>query len=142
MRITHVFDTSAVLAHYFGEAGAEQLDQLWADPENEIGLCVLSLPELKTRLLEEVRDQEEIDRAFKLYADELTVSLGVNRAVAELAIELRGLSRTRLPLVDSIIAATAACRSATLVHCDPHLAGIPQDRLRQIYLASKGDRSQ
>jgi predicted nucleic acid-binding protein len=138
MKISHVFDTSAVLAHYFGEAGAEQLDLIWADPENEIGLCVLSLPELKKRLLEEIQDQREIERAYKAYSDELTISLVVDRKVAESAIDLREASKTRLPLVDSIVAATAAYWSAILVHCDPHLAGIPKDRLRQIFLPNTG----
>jgi predicted nucleic acid-binding protein len=134
MSITHVFDTSALLAHYFGEPGAEELDRVWADPDNEIGICVLSLPELKTRLSAEVDDPEEVARAFRAYTDELTVSLKVDRTVAELAIELRETSRTRIPLVDSVIAATAACQSAILVHCDPHMAGIPKARVRQTFV--------
>lgn len=32
--ITHVFDTSALLAHYFDEAGAEDVQRIWeANPE-------------------------------------------------------------------------------------------------------------
>ncbi|MFB3906401.1 MAG: type II toxin-antitoxin system VapC family toxin [Acidobacteriota bacterium] len=134
MSVTHVFDTSALLAHYFGEPGAEELDRVWADPDNEIGICVLSLPELKTRLSAEVDDPAEIARAFQAYADKLTVSLQVDRMVAERAIELREASRGRLPLVDSVIAATASCQSAILVHCDRHMAGIPEDRLRQRFV--------
>lgn len=134
MRVTHVFDTSALLCHYFGEAGAEQLDQLWRDRRNEIGLCVLSLPELKTRLQEEVEDPEEVERVFKTYVDELTITLDVNRPVAEHAIRLREASPRRMPLVDSIIAATASCESAVLVHCDPHMSAIPEDLVQQIFL--------
>jgi len=139
-KITHVFDTSALLVHYFGESDAEKLDELWADPGNEIGLCVLSLPELKTRLLADVIDHEEVERAFEVYCDELTISLEVDRTVAERAIELREVAETRLPLVDSVIAATASCRSAILVHCDPHMAGIPADLVRQIFLGNPKTR--
>jgi PIN domain nuclease of toxin-antitoxin system len=28
--VTHVLDTSALLAHYFGEPGADVVEQLWA----------------------------------------------------------------------------------------------------------------
>jgi predicted nucleic acid-binding protein len=95
---------------------------------------------VKTRLSAEVDDPEEVAHAFRACAEELAVSLAVDRTVTERAIELREASRSRLPLVDSVIAATASCQSAILVHCDPHLAGIPKDRLRQ-RLVGPSDRN-
>ena len=72
--VTHVLDTSAILAHYFDEPGAEMVERLWYDPRNRIGLCVLSMPELKGRLTVEVDDPDEVERAFRQYVDELTTT--------------------------------------------------------------------
>jgi predicted nucleic acid-binding protein len=42
-----------------------------------------------------------------------------------------------LPLVDSIIAASAKAHDAVLVHRDPHLRAIPTERLKQLLLPAK-----
>jgi predicted nucleic acid-binding protein len=134
---THILDTSAVLAHYFGEPGAERVSELWRHRTNRVAICALTLPELRTALERAVSDAEEVDRAFRLYVDELTVTRPVPRSVAESAIALRKVATERLPLVDSIIAACAKEESAILVHRDPHLAAIPQDTVRQLVLPDK-----
>jgi|AP95_1055475.scaffolds.fasta_scaffold223791_2 predicted nucleic acid-binding protein len=135
--LTHMLDTSALLAHYFGEPGAEQVSQLWSHRTNRIAVCALTLPELRTALEHVVSDTEEVARAFHLYIDDLTVTVPATRSVAELAIELRKVAAERLPLVDSIIAACAKEVSAVLVHRDPHLATIPQHAVRQLVLPDK-----
>ena len=89
-----MLDTSAVLAHYFDEPGAEISDRLWQDSRNRIGICVLTLPELRWRLQAEIEDEEEIDRAFKAYVDELTSGLVVDRTVAESAMALSARLRS------------------------------------------------
>ena len=136
-RLTHLLDTSAVLAHYFGEAGAEQVSELWRCRTNRIAICALTLPELRTALERIVPDPEEVESAFRLYTDELTVTVPVTRSVAESAMGLRKVATERLPLVDSIIAACAREESAVLVHRDPHLATLPQDAVRQLVLPDK-----
>ena len=135
--VTHVLDTSAILAHYFDEPGAEMVERLWHDPRNRIGLCVLSIPELKGRLTVEVDDPEELDRAFRQYVDELTTTLIVDRRTADSAVLLRESAGTRLPLVDAVIAACAHVHSAALVHRDPHLASIPRELVAQMVLPEK-----
>jgi len=135
--ITHLLDTSALLAHYFGEPGDDVVDGLWQVPGNRIGICVLTLPELKTRLAETLADAAEVARVFGLYVEHLTTSLSVDRAVVDIAVELRAAVPTRLPLTDAVIAACARRRSATLVHRDPHMAAIPPELVKQIVLPGK-----
>ena len=135
--VTHVLDTSAILAHYFDEPGAEVVESFWQDPRNRIGLCVLSIPELKGRLTVEVDDPEEVDRSVRQYVDELTTILIVDRRTADSAMLLRESTDTRLPLVDAVIAGCAHVHSAVLVHRDPHMASIPRELVTQMVLAEK-----
>lgn len=135
--VTHVLDTSAILAHYFDEPGAEIVDRLWGAPGNRIGICVLTLPELHARLEAEVDDQDEIDRAFKEYVSDLTANLVVDRTAAESAMLLRRRAAHRLPLTDAIIAGCAHANAAVLVHRDRHMASIPQQSLAQIVLPAR-----
>ncbi|MBN1676040.1 MAG: PIN domain-containing protein [Kiritimatiellae bacterium] len=134
---THVLDTSALLAHCFDEPGAEEVDALWQDAENRLAVCVLSLPEFKTRILEEMDDAAEAERVFDLYCTQLVDTLPVDRAVAQEAIALRAAAPGRLPLVDAVIAACAKAAAAILVHRDPHMATIPADWVRQLRLPAK-----
>ena len=137
--VTHVLDTSAVLAHYFDEPGAEIVDRLWQDSRNRIGICVLTVPELRGRLEAEIEDEEEIDRAFNAYVDALTSSLVVDRTVAESAMVLRRESAERLPLTDAIIAGCAHALAAVLVHRDRHMESISQALVAQIVLPRRSD---
>ena len=132
--ITHLLDTSALLAHYFGEPGADEVNNLWQEPGNRIGICVLTLPELKMQLRVEVKDSKEVDRVFDIYTKELTIPVIVNRKVALTATGLRESVKARLPLIDAVIAACAKSENAILVHRDHHMATIPQNLVDQIYL--------
>lgn len=139
--ITHVLDSSAVLAHYFHEAGAEEVDRLLQEQIGTIGLSVVSWPELATRLKAIVPEDAEAAHAFRLYTEVVSRPLPITVAVARRAIELRNASGSRLPLVDALIAASAAVEDAVLVHRDPHFGGIPTDRLRQLPLSAPRTRA-
>lgn len=132
--ITHVFDPSAILAHYFQEPGAEEVNLLLADNTVEVGLPATALIDLKTRLTATVPDPAEARRAYRLYAEELVATLPVTR---EIAIEAeRIIERTdgRLPLPTAVVVATARRENAILVHRDPALALLPDDLVRQCTL--------
>jgi predicted nucleic acid-binding protein len=133
-RISHVLDTSALLAHYFNEPGAESLDALWADPSNRLAVSAVTIAELKGRLHNELADDAEALQAAEAYCNELTTCLPVDRATAEMAWQLRLTTPNRLPLVDALIAATARAAGAVLVHKDPHMAQIPSELVPQIAL--------
>ncbi len=133
-RITHVLDTSALLAHYFDESGAGAVQQLWSSKGQKPGISAVTVTELRGRLGQEIADSKEAKSAAEAYLGELTVCLPVDRAVAELAWHIRSATPQRLPLVDALIAATARAAGAILVHKDPHMARIPAELVEQIVL--------
>ena len=133
-RISHVLDTSALLAHYFNEPGAEVIQKLWSDESFRLAISAVTIAELKGRLYQEITDDGESAKAADAYLNELTICLPVDRATAELAWQLRQASPHRLPLVDALIAATARAADAILVHKDPHMSQIPPGLVRQIEL--------
>ena len=135
--VTHVLDTSAILAHYFDEPGAELVEELWQDTGNRVGICVVTLPELKGRLAAEVADRQEVERAYSQYVDDLTANPIVDRETTESAILLRESADTNLPLIDALIAGCARAHSAVLVHRDPHMSSIPHEMVAQVVLPRK-----
>ena len=129
--ITHVFSTSAILAHYFHEPGAEQVNALLADNAVEIGLPATALLELKARLTAAVHDPAEARRAYRLYAEELVVALPVTREVVACAEHITQHAGTSLTLQESLAAGTARHAGAILVHRDSALARLPSDLVQQ-----------
>jgi predicted nucleic acid-binding protein len=135
--ITHVLDTSAVLAHYLQEPGAEDVNGILSRGPAEVGLSLISLVELSSRLGELTADAQEADLAFRLYTQALTTRLAFTQQTVDSAIELRATVRPRLPLVDALIAANAKEHGAILVHRDPHMAAIPTSLVKQLVLPPK-----
>lgn len=132
--ITHVLDTSALLAHFFDEEGAEVVQKLWESRGQKPAISAVTVTELRGRLRQEIADSREAESAAEAYLDELTTCLPVDRAVAELAWHIRAATPRRLPLVDALIAATARAAGAILVHKDPHMARIPAALVEQLVL--------
>jgi predicted nucleic acid-binding protein len=135
--ITHVLDTSAILAHYLREPGAEDVNSVLARGPDETGISLITIVELRARLSELAVDAQEAERAFKLYTETLMTVLPFTRETADAATELRAATRPRLALVDALIAASAKQLGATLVHRDPHMATIPSSLVRQMVLPPK-----
>jgi predicted nucleic acid-binding protein len=133
-RVSHVLDTSALLAHYFNEPGARLLDTLWAEESNRLAVSAVTVAELRGRLHHEIADDAEALSAADAYLNELTTCLPVDRATAEAAWQLRQATPNRLPLVDALIAATARAAGAVLVHRDPHMSQIPAALVQQVML--------
>ena len=135
--VSHVLDTSALLAHYFDEPGADEVERLWAAGTAKPGVSAVTVTELKSRLDEETNGSGEARDAADAYLNELTVCLPVDRGVAELAWQIRNAIDGRIPLVDALIAATARAAGAVLVHRDPHMARIPGTLVEQLVLPQK-----
>lgn len=135
--MTHLLDTSAWIAHAFGEPGGDRVGGLFQDPRATIGLSVLSVLELWGRLKRE--GHESAFRrdwpAYRTLFDELAAA---DLPVSLKAIELRRAATTRLPAIDALIAATAVVHGAILVHRDPHFETIPGRLLRQERLPDSG----
>ena len=134
--MTHLLDSSAWLAHLFGEPGVEQVNQLFEDPKATIFVSALSLPEVYGRL-SALGQNDRWEQVWATYAPLFDKVLPADQAVAEEANRLRAATSHRLPTIGALIAATGAAYRLTLVHRDPHMAAITVARLEQLRLPDK-----
>ena len=129
--ITHVFDTAALLAHYFDQPGAEQVNDLLAANSVEVGIPAIELLELQRQLTLALPDAAEAHRAFHLYADELITTMPVTREIVTRAALLLEKTGDLLNPSDAVLAATAQQANAVLVHRNPRLARVPANLFQQ-----------
>ena len=129
----YLFDTSAIVAHYRGEKGAHEVQGLIDDKNAKLLIASVSLVEFSRRLDALGIDAVSVDALVADYQSLFEV-VPVTSVVALAAIQLGRASSKRLPLVDALIAASAAVRGAMLVHRDEHFAAIPTERLAQLDL--------
>lgn len=130
-----LLDTSALLAHFRDEIGADRAQRLLEDERESILICSVSLPEFARGLRELGVNQTECNRILADYKQLADQIVAVDEAVAETSDELLRSTPSRLPLVDALIAAAARHRGATLVHRDGHFRAIPRSLMRQLDLA-------
>jgi len=130
----YLLDTSALIAHHRREAGADEVQALFADEDAEIYISSVSLAEFGRRLREFKHNREETQDVLRDYGLLVTEIVGVDAKIAMLALSLSEASLGRVPLIDTLITACAASVSATLVHRDKHMAGLP---VTQMFLSQK-----
>jgi predicted nucleic acid-binding protein len=133
--MTHLLDSSAWLAHLFGEPGVDEVSLLFDDPNNQISISVLSIPEVFARLKAIGREAHWAE-VWSIYSGLFFAVIPADKAIAYQAVQLRAATRERLPTVDALIAATALVQRLTLVHRDPYLAAVADPELRQMQLPS------
>jgi len=133
-----LLDTSACLAHYRGEPGADQVQDLFVRDDVEILLCVVTFAEMARRLRELGAPEDRVVGIIAAYEDLADQVVSVDAAVARKADRITLAAGKRLPLVDALIAAAAATRGASLVHRDSHMNNIPPSELPLIDLAAPG----
>ena len=116
--MTHLLDTSALLAHYLAETGAERVQALFEDEVVVAGASILSLFEFELRLHQLGADA--VTRATELnrYRALLNEVVDVTETVRSEAIRLRTSATAHVAAMDVLIAATASLKNATLVHRD------------------------
>jgi len=134
--MSHLLDTSAWLAHLFGEPGVEEVSRIFEDAQSEVFVSVLSLPEMYGRL-KALDRQDQWPLVRDTYAELFARVLPVDESIAAAAIEFRSRAQPRLPTIDALIAATARVHGLILVHRDPHLAAISSENLAQVSLPGK-----
>lgn len=128
--MTHLLDSSAFFAFFFGEPGGDRVQALFADPAATVGVSALTAVELWARLKAEGRD-EAFEHEWREHLPLFEQVVPADLALCLKAIEIRRASRSRLPTIDSLIAAAAVLGNAVLVHRDPHFAAIPGHVLAQ-----------
>ena len=135
--MTHLLDTSAMLAHYLGEPGAERVQTLFEDETVVPGTSVLALFEFELRLHQLGEDESTRSAELSRYRALLDEVADVDESVRAEAVHLRTSATARLSAMDALIAATASSRRATLIHRDPHFAAVPTQLLQQEFLPAK-----
>ena len=92
---------------------------------------VISIAELDSRLKSLRLSEVDTRQVIETYESSIDNWISADLAVVEEAIELRRQAPVRLPLVDALIAASAAINDAILVHRDKHMMSIPSEFLCQ-----------
>ena len=134
--MTHLLDSSAFFAFFFDEPGRQRVEELLREPVVEMGLSALTSVEFWARLRAEGRDMV-FEQEWEDYLPLFERIVSVDLSLCLKAIELRRAATSRLPTIDSLIAATAAKHDAVLVHRDPHFKSIPGHLLKQEILPEK-----
>jgi predicted nucleic acid-binding protein len=133
--VTHLLDTSALLAHAFREHGWQVVQSLLDADDATVGISALSVYEADRRLVEigiSAKDRREFAKRCVTFLD---LIVPVDEKVAAAACILREKATARI--ADTLIAATAKVHAAILVHRDAHFAAIPAAHLRQLVLPEK-----
>ena len=134
--MTHLLDSSAWLAHLFGEPGVDEVTLLFDDPKVEVSISALSIPEVFARLIS-MDLQAHWSEVWELYSELFSKVIPADDVIAHQAVQLRAATPERLPTIDGLISATALFHQLILVHRDPHLTAIPNPDLRQMLLPDK-----
>jgi predicted nucleic acid-binding protein len=135
--MTHLLDTSALLAHYLAEPGATRVQALFEDDTVVAGTSILTLFEFEMRLhqlgIGAATRPVEVNRYRALMSE----IVNVDEAIRNEGVRLRIGATARASAMDTLIAATASVRGATLVHRDPHFLAIQPSLLKQEMLPPK-----
>jgi predicted nucleic acid-binding protein len=135
--MTHLLDTSALLAHYLAEPGATRVQGLFEGPAVATGTSILALFEFELRLHQLGLDGTTRAAELSRYRALLTEIVNVDEAIRSEGVRLRTSATARASAMDTLIAATASLRGAVLVHRDPHFLAIPGVMLKQEMLPPK-----
>lgn len=133
--MTHLLDTTALLALMLDEPGAEQVQALVEDDRARLAVSILTKAEIWARLKSLDRDSI-FEEEWALLLPMLDAVLPVDQLVVDESISLRRAAQKRLPMTDSLIAATSAVHGLVLVHRDAHMRSIPSVELKQLDLAA------
>lgn len=135
--MTHLLDTSAILAHFLDEPGAEEVDALLAGGPEVAALAAPSWVELERRLQELIPSATEAAQVLQHYSHSLCSFIPVGEAATRAAMLIRQSAADRLPMVDALIAGCAEANGLVLVHRDRHMDAIKSSELATIRLPDK-----
>ena len=130
--MTYLLDTSALLAHYRDEAGADAVQTIFDEDDHAVLIASVTLTEFARRLVSLGVEADEAVATADGYVEAIDAIVPVDAVVAKAAFELMRQTPARLPMVDALIAACALSSNATLVHRDQHMRAIPSEILAQI----------
>ena len=127
----YVLDTSALLAHYLAEEGADFVNALIT--HDKAYVAAVRWLEYRVR----IKGEPEAKATVRLYEEAVKGTISITREIAARAFEIREVSSKRVPSVDALIAASASKLGYQLVHRDSHFRVIPARVLKQQMLPMK-----
>lgn len=127
-----LLDTTALLTHYFGEPGAEDVQEVLEEGSRRILICAVSVTEFARRLATLGESAPTARQRALEYAGLCDAVIEVDTALAIRAFEIAAGAPARIPLVDTLIAAAAQLHGATLVHRDAHFGAIAAVQQRAV----------
>ncbi|MBI3245316.1 MAG: PIN domain-containing protein [Deltaproteobacteria bacterium] len=130
----YLLDTSALLVLYRKEPEVDRVLALFDDPQHDILLSTVSVAEFGRKLRELGKDREEIEETLDQFMQLFSHVVPIDEAVARASLWLVESVPLRLPMADSLIAASALVYGACLVHKDKHMAAIPPEVLTTLNL--------
>lgn len=134
----YVLDTSAVMAYFFNEAGAEKVDRLLRMAEKKRGLVSISFMtamEVLYRIWQRVGERE--GKAWYLRLKALPVQ-HIQSSEGLLLQAARLKAHYAMSVADAWIAATAQVQRAVLVHKDPEFEPLfPDLSLMPLYAVQR-----
>ncbi len=122
----YLLDTSALLAHYRNEPGADRVQEILESAEAEIYISSLSIAEFARSMKNLGMDTAAARTAALEYTGLCDKVINIDTAAAVRAYEIAAECETRLPLIDALIASCASTTETILVHKDPHFDAIPE----------------
>jgi predicted nucleic acid-binding protein len=131
--LIYLLDTSAWLAHYLREPEGEKIQALFKRDGSELVVASVSLTEFARRV-GTLRPDVDVQAVLNDYLSVFSDVVAIDRQIAQAAFALGEACSGRLPLVDSLIAASAQSLSAVLVHRDAHFSNIPARMVKQMPL--------
>lgn len=138
----YLLDTSALLAHYRNEPGANRVQEILENVDAEVYISSLSIAEFARSMRNLGADKADARTAALEYAGLCNQVVNIDTAVAVRAYEIAVKCQTRLPLMDALIASCAATTGTILVHKDPHFDVIPEGHMQSaISLSPSGPRT-
>ena len=113
------------------------VDEILKDPATVVGISVVSLFEISFAILQRTESEDECRHAVAAVRLSVEVIAPVTEAIVEAAFHLRLAAKSRIAIADCLIAGTAICRGAILVHRDLHFASLAPGKPIQDVLLDK-----
>jgi predicted nucleic acid-binding protein len=121
-----LLDTTAVLAHYLDELGAEEVSLRLG--QGDAWVASPTGVEFSARLRALGATSGEAAATWATYRAALAGVVPIDEATETIAVDLRLEASARIPTVDLLIAAAAVAIDAELVHRDEHFDALSPER--------------
>lgn len=137
MKVAHLLDASALLAHLLREPGEETVHRCLSNEGGRAAVCVPTWVEFQVAILHSDYAKRDAEKIVAFYSDALGLPLVVDQTVGKAAVVLQEVCSPQISLSDLLVAGCAKAHGLTLVYRETLLDGIPDAALPQIKLPQR-----